>query len=251
MMKTKHLFQILIVFLLTYQMNGQIKWGVQLGLNNTSISQSISDDYKDYKYPTKSKFGFNLGIVAEYPLNDQMGLQTALLFTQKGFQIDWDALLKREGISGSVDGYWIYNYNYLALPLHFYYNIDNIYLTAGPYFAYGLGGTSKIDATYTHDGSSDNAKQTDALQAVSGSVDEDIFFDDESDISVIKAYNAFDVGLDLGVGYKLQQFMLKLQYSIGFNNLTPHLKNAADFDPNNLKKTNKGFNISLVYYFTK
>jgi len=251
-MKTKHLFQILIVFfLLTYQMNGQIKWGVQLGLNSTNISQSVSDTYHDLDIPVKSKFGFNMGVVAEYPLNDQMGLQSGLLFTQKGYQVDWDAFLKREGMGGSIDGYWIYNYNYLELPINFYYNFDNVYLYTGPYLAYGLGGTSKIDATYNNDGDSDSVKQTDNLQAVNGAVKSEDYFNVESDVPVIKVYNAFDIGFDIGVGYKYQQFMLKAQYSVGFSNLTPKISDQSDFNPNDLKKTNKGFNISLVYYFTK
>lgn len=248
-MKTKSILLVLVIFLLTLNMNGQIKWGMQLGLNGTNISQSVSDDYKDgFDFPTKSKFGFNLGLVVDYPLNDQMGFQSGLSFTQKGYQIDWDALLKREDMEGSIDGYWTTNYNYLELPVHFYYKIDDFYLFAGPYFAYGLGGTSKLDASYSLEEDS-SIKQTSTLQAVNGAVKAEDYFDTDGDAFVIKVFNALDAGLDLGAGYKFQQFMLKAQYSIGFSNLTPGISDNDKFDPNDIKRTNKGFNISFAYFF--
>ncbi len=249
-MKTKHFFQVLIIFLLTFQLNGQINWGVQLGLNGTNISQSISDDYHDLDYPTKLKLGFNVGVVADYPLNDEMGFQSGLLYTQKGYQVDWDALLKREGMDGSITGYWTYSYNYLELPVHFYYSFDDFYIIGGPYFAYGLGGTSKLDATYKYNGNSSNIKQTINLQAVSGAAKAEDFFDLDADVPDIKVYNAFDIGFDIGAGYKLEQFMLTAKYSFGFTNLTPKVSDNDNFDPNDLKKTNNGFSLSLVYFFT-
>ncbi len=243
------LFKIILISFLTFHMNGQIKWGVQTGLNGTDITQSYSKEYQDdWNMKTKLKFGFNLGVLADYSFNDQMGIQSGLFFTQKGYQIDLQALAKENGDDSQIDGYWKYTYNYLQLPLHFYFNINNIYLSAGPYFAYGLSGTSKLDATSKFESDSERITQTDKLQPVIGPVKSDDYMSDQN-VEIIKVFNALDYGVDLGVGYKYQQYMLKAQYSIGFSNLIPGISDYPEFDPNDLKQTNKGFNISLIYFF--
>lgn len=251
MKNTKQFFKVLIIFLLTYQMNGQIKFGVQFGLNATNISQSYSSDYRDFDFPTKSKFGFNLGVVAEYALNDQMGIQSGIMFTQKGYQVDWDAFLEREDSDGKVTGYWKTNYNYLEFPVHLYYNIDNLSIFAGPYMAYGLSGTSSIDATYKEDDYKDTLRQTDDLNAVMGAVKREDFMNLDDEVPVVKVFNALDYGLDIGAGYKYEQFLVRAQYSIGLSNLTPGISDYEEFDPNDIKKTNKGFNFSLIYFFNE
>jgi len=250
-MKQFNLLSILIIasFLFTSTAMAQIKFGVQAGMNVNSINQTVSSDYNDFNFPVKSKVGMRLGLSVLYPLNDAFELESGLLYTQKGYQVDWDAFLKDNDMEGTIEGYWKTTYNYLEMPLHINYNYNNFVLSAGPYLAYGLGGTSDLDATYKHDGNSDNIKEKINLKAVSGAVDTDEFFYDDGDVEIIRVYNAFDVGVDFGLGYKYEQFMLKAQYSIGLNNLTPSVKDIEAFDPNDLKKTNKGFNVSLIYLF--
>ena len=230
----------------------QIKFGVQAGMNINSINQTVSSNYRDFNYPVKSKIGMRLGVTVLYEFSEQVGLESGLLYSQKGYQVDWDAFLKDSDIGGTVEGYWKNTYNYLEMPLHLNYYYNNFILSAGPYFAYGLGGTSDLDATHKLNGSSENIKKKIDLKAVSGAVDTDDFFydDDDEDFELVSVYNAFDIGLDFGIGYKYQQVMLKAQYSIGLNNLTPSIKDFDAFDPDDLKKTNKGFNVSLIYFFT-
>ncbi len=243
---------VLLVVLIGLTANAQFKFGVQAGLNGTSVTTHYGKDIdRDSKYPVKTKFGFNFGVVAEYEFNDNLGLQSGLLYTQKGYQIDWDQFLKDNNMEGKVDGYMYYKYNYLQLPIHLYYKINDFRIMAGPYLAYGIGGKAKIDATYRLDGESDSLRDETDLTAVSGEVSARDFVTEDNDALFYKTYNAFDIGLDFGVAYQYQQFMLKAQYSIGFNNLTPKIKDYPDFDPNDFSFKNKGFNISVVYMFNE
>jgi hypothetical protein len=67
----------------------------------------------------------------------------------------------------------------------------------------------------------------------------------------IKVFNALDFGFDIGLGYQYEQFFAKLQYSIGMTNLTPGISDYDEFDPNDLKKTNKGISFSIAYFFNQ
>jgi len=242
---------LLITIVLVNNTNAQFNLGIQLGLNSTSVDQTFPDDVHDGFYPSKSKLGFNAGLVFEYVLNDNMGLQSGLFYTQKGYQVDWDAFLKREDMEGSIDGYWKYTYNYLELPLHFYYNLNGFVINAGPYLAYGLGGTYVVDAKYKVDGESGTISDSALLTAISGDINANNVFDGNEDIPFNKYYKAFDAGFDFGVGYKYKQFMLKAQYSLGLINMTPDIKGLEAFDTNDYKVTNRGLSFSLVYYCKK
>lgn len=170
---------------------------------------------------------------------------------QKGYQIDWDAFLKKNKMNGTVDGYWKYTYNYLELPIHFSYHINDLQIFVGPYLAYGIGGTSVVDIKYDTDSEKGEVKEQTSLTAVSGAIKSEDFIGGNEKVAFNKSYNALDFGLDLGVGYQYEQFLLKIQYSIGFNNLTPSLSDIENFDPNDFKFTNQGASFSIVYYFLK
>jgi len=251
MRNLKSIIFFMLVIVSVNNTNAQFNFGIQLGLNSTNINQKFSNDMLDGFFPSKSKLGFNAGLVAEYALNDQMGIQSGLFYTQKGYQVDWDAFLKREGMEGSIDGYWKYTYNYLELPLHFYYNLNGFVINAGPYLAYGIGGTSVVDATYKSEDESGTISDSTTLTAISGDVDIDDYFVDHENVTFNKYYKAFDAGLDFGLGYKYEQFMLKAQYSFGLINMTPGIKGIEAFNPNDYKVTNRVLSFSLVYYFKK
>jgi len=249
MKNQKEIILLILMMFTAYNSNAQFNFGIQLGLNSATVNQKFSNDMLDGFLPSKSKLGFNAGLVVEYALNDNMGLQSGLFYTQKGYQVDWDAFLKREEMEGSVDGYWKYNYNYLEVPLHFYYNINGLVINAGPYLAYGIGGTSVVDATYKSDEESGNISASTTLNAVTGDVKLDDFFDDNEDVVFLKAYNAFDAGLDFGIGYKYEQFLLKAQYSMGLINMIPSIKDFDYFNSDDYKMTNKVLSLSLTYFF--
>ena len=250
----KKLSIIFTVLLLAFNVKAQVSFGLQIGANSSNISYIVGDDFdgSDFDYPVKSKFGLNIGLVVDYAINDQAGLQTGLMYSQKGYQVDWDAFLKENDLSGDVEieGYWKRNYNYLELPLHFYYNANGVKIFAGPYFAYGLSGSSDIDLTLKGNGDTVTMKEEFTLNPVSGDVKAEDFLHDGEDWYDIKVFNALDFGFDVGLGYQYEQFFAKLQYSIGMSNLTPGISDVDDFDRNDLKKTNKGISFSVTYFFT-
>jgi hypothetical protein len=244
---------LMTVMLFAFSMNGQVNFGLQLGVNSSNVSYTIGKDFQgsDFDYPIKSKLGMNIGLILDYTINDQVGLQSGLMFTQKGYEVDWDQYLKENDMDGEIDGYWKHNYNYLELPLHFYYNANGVKIFAGPYFAYGLSGSSDLDLEYSYGGETQSVKDSYTINAVSGDVKSEEFVYNGDDFFDIKVFKALDLGFDFGVGYQYQQFFVKAQYSIGFNNLTPGISDYDEFDPNELKKTNKGFSFSVAYFFNK
>lgn len=70
-------------------------------------------DVKRFKsYPHT---GFRFGAVSYIPLTKHLELQPALLFTQKGFEVNYDAVADPNGYSV------IYSPNYLELPVNIAY----------------------------------------------------------------------------------------------------------------------------------
>lgn len=255
----KNLFKLFLMVSLfvSLSMNAQLKYGFQLGLNATSATATVSNEYIDMRYPPATKLGYNLGFVVSYDLNDDMALQSGLLYSNKGYAIDLQQLKKDFELDGELSGSWKINYNYLELPLHFVYNINDFKIYAGPYFAYGLSGKAVMDVTEKDGSDTETYDYTSDINPVTGDVNaEDAANNEENSAYWLKVFNAFDVGVNFGVGYQYNQLLIRAQYSIGFSNLTPNIietnetsvkTSSSTFDHNDYKYTNNGFSFSIAY----
>src|SRR5574344_371702 len=119
----------------------------------------------------KAKFNWKLGVGYEIPIADNFFVEPSLMFNSKG-----------DKYSGKV-----INLSYLELPIMLGYRVAagdnmNVVFNAGPYLAYGLGGTN------------------------------DPFKGDNS-------MRKFDFGLGCGVKYEISQFVVGLDFSYGLNKL--------------------------------
>ena len=90
---------------------------------------------------------------------------------------------------------------------------------AGPYFAYGIGGS------YTFKSALSTVE--DGINFGSGTEDD---------------LKPFDIGLNFGGGVELSHFQLAVQYGLGLTNLAPVTDNDAE-------QKNKVITISLAYLF--
>jgi hypothetical protein len=186
-----------------------IKFGVTAGFNLSNFSGDVEN--------TKLKAGFQVGVVADYALTKSFSITPELLFTQRGS--------KAEATEGGLTATYTETLNYLQLPINALYKFNiaddaKFLVFAGPYFGYGLSGTAK----YKLSGGGESESES-----------EDIKFGSDED-----KYNAFDFGLNAGIGYQYNKFFIKAQYNLGLGNLF----NDSD---DSLKNTNIGISVGYLF----
>ncbi|MEG0889077.1 MAG: porin family protein [Bacteroides sp.] len=142
----------------------QVTWNAKAGMN---LSNYTGDN------DMNAKVGFKIGGGLEYGFTDLWSLQPSLFVSTKGAKYD-DATL---------------NAVYLELPVMAAARINvadntNIVISAGPYFAYGIGGKTSI-----------------------GDHSVDTFGDD--------GLNRFDAGLGLGVAAEFGKVVVGLDGQLG------------------------------------
>jgi hypothetical protein len=246
----KNSFKLLLLSLfISMSMNGQFKFGAQIGLNGSSVNETISNDYENFAFPAKTKLGINLGLSVFYTLNEEISLQSGLFYSNKGYNVDMEELQKKFD-TGTITGKWHYDYNYLELPINFTYHFNDFEIYTGPYLAYALSGKALVDITIKDGSTTETYKETETLVPVTGSVKPEDAISD-SDATIFKAFNAFDTGINIGAGYQYNQFLIRAQYAIGFTNMTPKISDTPDFNRDDYKYTNKGFSINIIYIFNK
>lgn len=107
----------------------ELKVGIKAGINYSNVYSESGDDYV-----ADGKVGFAGGVFVSIPLNQLIGIQPELLYSQKGF--------KTEGtfFDGKVTS------NHLDLPVHLQIKpTENISLLVGPQLSYLLSTKYEID----------------------------------------------------------------------------------------------------------
>lgn len=159
-------------------------FGVKAGLNMSSISGDISD--------TKVRFGYNVGVTADYAINQNWYILSGLEYTTKG-------------VNGS-DGESIHA-AYIQLPVHAGYKLEvapgtKLIFHAGPYLAYGTNGNTEITVFQLGDLSFGGKAKT---------------FD---------IFRRFDAGLGLGIGAEFGKFGVDLGWDYGLVNMVEEGKGS-------------------------
>ncbi len=213
-------FMSLAVLASTY---AQIKFMPKAGGSLSNVA--FSDDLMDPDVDIKPKIGIIVGVAAEIPLiGETLALQPELLFHQKGFKYDdpGDGEYTEEGSA---------TLNYLELPVLAKIKFGKFYAIAGPSFSYGIGG--KYKSTYhdltqgTTEEESSNVKFKEMPDNYQG---DDVFVD-----------NAFDIGVQLGVGMKISVIVIDLRYGMGLTNLF----DKPDGSPYDYKSKNSSFQLTV------
>jgi len=184
--------------------------GITAGLNVSNVNES--------GYGENFKPGFQTGFVADFGITQNFSIMPELLFTQRGCK--YDGVNNRDAGSSTL--------NYLQLPINAAYKFDvrmgsKVFVFAGPYFGYGISGTSKDDVT----GSS-------------------------SSIKFGSGYNTkpFDFGINVGVGYEYEKVFIKLQYNQGISNIYNYQGSFDNYTDNtNFSVRNQNIAITVGYYF--
>ena len=262
-MKKFKLLLIVVGLIYSVQTFAQVKFGIKAGGNLCNMKFDIDNDYGD-EPETKTKMGFHIGLITDIQLLEStLSLQPALLFSNKGYSADFEKMLDDEFDDIGVDmddyeGYVRLNYNYIELPINLVYKNSGFQISAGPYFAVGIGGSFKHDFSFEANGEdfdSDDFFDEDSykLKPVFGEVDDDMYEDFLDDEDIIELYRAFDFGLNIGVGYQVKSVLFNVGYSFGLTNLTPKY-DADDYDMDedyteNYIQKNRVFTFSVSYFF--
>ena len=199
-------------FFSTEKADEGVRFGVRAGLNFANLS----GDHLDLD----SRTSFHVGVIADIPLMQSLYIQTGLYFQSKGAKSEFD--MDYNGYDVKVEQ--TYSPMYLSIPVlaSYRYNFSDalqLQVNFGPYFAYGIAGKYKVEAS-----------------AAGESADEDykLFDSDEGD------WNAFDCGLQVGAGLTFaKHYYLGFTYDFG-------LTEVADGDD---APTNSNWMISLGYNF--
>lgn len=188
-------------------------WNAKVGMN---ISNWTEDE-------AKAKVGFKAGIGTEYAFNDMWSLQPSLLFSTKGTKA------KESGLGAKIEG--TINQMYLELPVMAAarFNVadnTNLVVSAGPYFAYGVGGKTKITASAGGEKIEmkfktfgDIDKVTLKYNGESADIPVEDLVDDYADLADVKGLNRFDFGLGVGVALEFNRFIVGLDGQFGLTKL--------------------------------
>ncbi|MGC3944829.1 MAG: porin family protein [Chryseolinea sp.] len=194
---------VLFFLLLTSASYGQIHYKVKAG---GSLASVAFDDGSNNLLPNGtfkygSKTGFLVGVAAAISFGgDRFSLQPELLFHQKGYSFDYFEPDSHNSASYKT------TLNYIDIPVMARATFGNFYFSAGPYFAFGVGGKYKGSDTYGA-----------VTQEREGKVK---FGNRPSGYTGTNSYvNAFDVGLAADAGVKIKAFAIGLRYGFGFIDL--------------------------------
>ena len=186
-MKKMRLTAVIAMLAIVTAVSAQVSLGIKGGVN---MSNFVYDDEMNDKNP---KIGFNIGLAADVDFTPNMALQTGLFLSTKGFKT----------VNDAIDVEYTENLMYLQLPLHLAYKVDvtpgsRIVFHAGPYAAYGVGGSREAK-----------------VGNLSGEWDVDKIFGDANG-----QYKPFDAGLGLGVGAEMGAFLIDLGWDMGMVNIS-------------------------------
>jgi hypothetical protein len=211
----------------------QARVGVKGGWNLSSIS--VDNDGSVDK--DKSLSGFNIGVIADFPLVPKiLSFQPGVFYTTKGAKLESGD----KDNSASVYRKYTTRPSYIEVPLNFIGKIPvgadtRLFAGIGPYFAFGVAGKNKVSTT---------------IGGVTTSTESDIKWDDDTPFNnddPNQGYDKlkrFDWGGNVQVGAEIHGLILSAQYGLGFAKL-----NSGSDDSRNDKNKNRVFSLSAGFLF--
>lgn len=199
---------LLAFFLLTYFQLAAQQPSFQLGIKAGGNFSSLA--FTDNTIPGhRIKTGISLGLTTTYNVSRHFFLQSGLSLTTKGMKIsstdpigfpEHTIYPGRETILKSQQVY-------LQTPLYLGYlfplsSTTQLFLSAGPYVAYGIGGKTQLTGDIVYGDMIDYSTWA-----------EKTFTD--------RGLQRLDVGLGTGVGAKFGQTLVGLTYELGLRNIGP------------------------------
>ncbi len=195
-------------------------FGLRGGMNLSNMLMKM--DGEVLSEDMKMNPGYHVGLALDFPIEDWLSIESGLLLSKKGFKIsEEDDGYSYEGKLNSL---------YLNIPFtpKATFNAGNVklYVLAGPYLAYGIGGKTK--STYSYNGDSETES-------------EDIEWGNDPENDDLKR---IDFGLSMGGGVLINAVQIGITYDLGISNISP-------FTEYDTKIKNKVLGITCAYWFPK
>ena len=220
-MKTKLIYA--IAFTLLVQIANAQMIGVKGGVNVSNMSMSLAD----INYSPQSLVGFHLGPVIDFKLQKNLYLNTGLLYSLKGYNLQNvtnDQLGNASYLNGKA------KLSYFDIPLNLAYKIPfsskfKFFVQAGPYVGLGLGGSVKNPQIIS-----------------SGGLNEYVPIQDiYSHGTLAKA----DYGVGAGAGFEIGKMIYSVNYDYGLRNMW--FKPYTSVINGSLKITTLEFSITYMF----
>ena len=239
---TKKYIVLLLAFVACFNsINAQVRPGLKMGYN---IGGIIADDNATpYRLKTESgnpdnfklRSGFQAGIIADCPINDEWAIQPGVRFAMQGFKDEWSSGTSQH--SQQHQNIRTFNLFYLQVPVYAQYRMNvaedvNLLFQAGPYAGYALFGRH-------------NHVRGGRTQELSNNK---INFGNEPALRPANSADMknIDYGLSAGFGVEFFRFQLLLAYDVGLSE-TPFMKIPGD--TYNILMRNQCFSVTLAVIF--
>ena len=225
------------------QAQASISFGPRVGVNLSSAS--ISGPGTEGVSP-KSIFGGQLGATADIRFGN-FAIQPSLVFTRKGFKVTQSDTETFNGVTATYSDKRTLNINYLELPVNLVYTTGGDHgfqMFAGPYAAFGVGGNAPYETDVVipgimNDHKSGTGKINFANQEPKPSSSSS---SNDNDVTVRR----FDVGGNVGIGYRQGPFQVQASYGLSFSNLIPLNSDGSDSKD---KAHNQLGQLTVNYFF--
>ncbi|MDR1672449.1 MAG: PorT family protein [Bacteroidales bacterium] len=214
---------------------GGISFGIRTGANIANLNRTAK--VPDGVPTLKSKAGFHLGVVVDFPVSNLFSLESGLAFTGKGtsYSSSQSDNLVIDGVNVPyiVSADTKFNLSYLEIPLtaNFHIHLSDkakLHFNVGPYLAIGLVGTVDGTLKLSALGESESVSSSinvfnEPLTVLSNDLyekmfDEPLYNDltntDKGDLKRL------DTGLTFGGGLSFGKFYFGVQYDLGLNNMS-------------------------------
>jgi hypothetical protein len=217
--------------LITGSAFSQILIGPKGGLNVSFLQYSYADSDVQPDNPGPN-LGLHLGVQAQYAVMDNIFVQPGILFSMKGGTFKET---EKNYADETVEDKTSLRINYLEIPINVAYGFEQFQVFAGPYFAFGVGGSNKITRTKGN---------------TTTEVDGDVEFGKQPISTEDTRYlKGLDVGINIGAGYRLDMMYFQLGYAAGLANIYPELEQEyVGFDRDDFVTKNGVIMASFTYW---
>ncbi|MGO1752571.1 MAG: porin family protein [Psychroflexus sp.] len=205
-MKKLLLFTVFTVLSFTTAVAQQINFGAKAGVNFATLTGDVDD--------ASTKVGLHVGGVAEYMINEKLSLQAELLYSMQGAKNEYTETNSFNDYSEIYSEEATYKLNYINLPVMAkYFFTDNFSVIAGPQISFLTSAKADFDEVYTITTGGSTTVETESI----------------SDLDIKDALKSIDFGLNLGLGYKLDNGLnFEARYNLGLMNIDDSPTEAGD-----------------------
>lgn len=239
-----HLYSWIVISILLlchFSSMAQFRLGIQAGSNKANIHQYYNPNFSNgtEEFKTRALLGYHIGLITEAKISQNIGFQSGLLFSVKGFNFDYSDNPPKLKPGDYVKGYTKQEYSYLEIPINFVYKVGGFRSYLGTYISFGLRGKYKREVDSFLNGETDYFFHSYNIIPAYRRLE---VGSNKPFGSIGSSFKGIDYGFNMGVGYELNNVLFSLNYGFGMGNLL--------FDtPLKSRYTHRVFSISASYFF--